>query len=106
MSDSHKADIDIARAAQMHPINEIGETLGIPSEAIYQYGPYKAKLLQDKLPTNNKDGKLILVTAISPTPAGEGKNHNHHRSWRCSEPDWQKNDHVPARTQSRACIWC
>ena len=73
MSEPKTADIDIARAAQMQPINEVGEKLGIPAEAIYQYGPYKAKLLQDKLPANNNDGKLILVTAISPTPAGEGK---------------------------------
>ena len=70
-----KSDIEIARDSKMKPIFEIGADLGIPETAIHPYGRYKAKLdytflnsLQDK-----PDGKLILVTAISPTPAGEGK---------------------------------
>ena len=70
-----KSDIEIAREARMLPIGEIGETLGIPDEALLRYGPYKAKLSFDYLSglEGRPDGKLILVTAITPTPAGEGK---------------------------------
>jgi len=70
-----KSDIEIAREANMHRIDEVGKKLEIPSEALMQYGPHKAKLSFEyinKLKKRN-DGKLILVTAISPTPAGEGK---------------------------------
>ena len=69
------SDIEIARAAAMKPIMAIGDQLGIPAEALSPYGHYKAKLSLDyvnKL-TDRPDGKLILVTAINPTPAGEGK---------------------------------
>ncbi|MGD8839578.1 MAG: formate--tetrahydrofolate ligase, partial [Gammaproteobacteria bacterium] len=69
------SDIEIARAATAQPIGEVAEKIGIPAEALMPYGRTKAKLdpayietLQDK-----PDGKLILVTAITPTPAGEGK---------------------------------
>ena len=59
----------------MLPIGEVGATLGIPDEALLRYGPYKAKLSFDYLSglADRPDGKLILVTAITPTPAGEGK---------------------------------
>src|SRR3546814_11443193 len=59
----------------MKPITEVGEKLGIPADALMQFGPTKAKLSYDYLESikKNKDGKLILVTATSPTPAGEGK---------------------------------
>ena len=68
------SDIEIARAASPKPILEIGEGLGLPREALLQYGPVKAKVALDHLNgLNGPDGKLILVTAISPTPAGEGK---------------------------------
>ena len=70
-----KSDIDIAQAAIMQPISQIADRLGIPAADIDPYGHYKAKVslryvdsLKDK-----PNGKLILVTAISPTPAGEGK---------------------------------
>jgi len=70
-----KSDIEIARAASLKPITEVGERLGIPAEAIMQYGPYKAKIAADFIESRRgqPDGKLILVTAITPTPAGEGK---------------------------------
>jgi len=70
-----KSDIEIAREAKMKPITEIGKKLSIPADALMQYGPTKAKVSFDYLESikKNKDGKLILVTAISPTPAGEGK---------------------------------
>jgi len=69
------SDIEIAQAATMLPINQIGEKLGIPAEALEPYGHYKAKISLEylaKLP-ERPHAKLILVTAISPTPAGEGK---------------------------------
>jgi formate--tetrahydrofolate ligase len=68
-------DIEIARAAKMRPIGEIGERLGIPDAALNRYGHYKAKVGFDFIDTlkDRPDGKLILVTAITPTPAGEGK---------------------------------
>jgi len=71
------SDIEIAHQAKMQPIIGLGqEVLGIPAEQLEPYGHYKAKLSLDyidKLSHQSKDGKLILVTAISPTPAGEGK---------------------------------
>ena len=70
-----KSDIEIAQAANMIPIWEVAEQLNIPKDELEMYGKYKAKLgdeLWDRV-KDNPDGKLILVTAINPTPAGEGK---------------------------------
>ncbi len=68
-------DIEIARAANMQPIARIAQDLGIPEAAVEPYGRYKAKINLDEMPELSKaeNGKLILVTAVSPTPAGEGK---------------------------------
>lgn len=69
------SDIEIAQNAPMKPIGEVAQSLGITEDELEFYGKYKAKLgdkLFDRL-QNEKDGKLILVTAINPTPAGEGK---------------------------------
>ncbi len=70
-----KTDIEIAREAKKKPIMEIGAKLGIPSEHLLPYGHDKAKVSQEFIKglAGKKDGKLILVTAINPTPAGEGK---------------------------------
>jgi len=70
-----KSDIEIAREATLKPITEIAEKLGIPASALKPYGHDKGKITPDfiKSLADKKDGKLILVTAISPTPAGEGK---------------------------------
>ncbi|MDF1856531.1 formate--tetrahydrofolate ligase [Pseudooceanicola sp.] len=70
-----KSDIEIARAASKKPIQEIGAKLGIPSEHLVPYGHDKAKVGQDFIESlkDRANGKLILVTAINPTPAGEGK---------------------------------
>lgn len=70
-----KTDIEIAREAHKRPIQEIGERLGIPSADLVPYGHDKAKVSADFIAaqSGNPDGKLILVTAINPTPAGEGK---------------------------------
>jgi formate--tetrahydrofolate ligase len=75
MPEKFRSDIEIARAAQMKPIEEIGARLGIPADKLFRYGPYKAKLDLDYIASleGRPEGKLILVTAISPTPAGEGK---------------------------------
>ncbi|KRB27748.1 formate--tetrahydrofolate ligase [Mesorhizobium sp. Root172] len=73
--DEMKSDIEIARAADKKQIQEIGKKIGIPSEHLLPYGHDKAKISAEfiKSVKANKDGKLILVTAINPTPAGEGK---------------------------------
>ena len=71
-----KSDIEIAQAAAMRPVVEVGaERLGIPSDKLDPYGHYKAKVALDHVAGlgGNGDGRLILVTAITPTPAGEGK---------------------------------
>ncbi|MEP2942808.1 MAG: formate--tetrahydrofolate ligase [Hyphomicrobiales bacterium] len=70
-----KSDIQIAREANKKPIQEIGAKLGIGSDDLLPFGHDKAKVSEDfiKSVQGNKDGKLILVTAINPTPAGEGK---------------------------------
>ena len=68
------SDIEIAQATPMRPVNEIAEELQIPDEYVENYGKYKAKISLDYLSEGpQKNGKLILVTAITPTPAGEGK---------------------------------
>ncbi|KPQ07672.1 MAG: formate--tetrahydrofolate ligase Fhs [Rhodobacteraceae bacterium HLUCCA12] len=70
-----KTDIEIAREARKQPIQKIGDRLGIPQDHLLPYGHDKAKISQDFIRSldDRPDGKLILVTAINPTPAGEGK---------------------------------
>jgi len=72
---SQKSDIEIARSATMLPIQEIGEKLGVTGKSVIPWGHDKAKIDYQSInaSSSNKDGKLILVTAVSPTPAGEGK---------------------------------
>ncbi len=72
---SYKSDIEIAREAQKRPIMEIGEKIGIGSDDLLPYGHDKAKVSQSFINSvqDRPNGKLILVTAINPTPAGEGK---------------------------------
>ena len=71
-----KTDWEIAQEAKLLPIQDIGAKLGIPADSLEHFGRYKAKIdmgfIQDCF-ANRPDGKLILVTAINPTPAGEGK---------------------------------
>ena len=69
------SDIEIARQAKMKPITDVAKKLSIPESAIIAFGHTKAKLNPDYLDSlaDRPDGKLILVTAITPTPAGEGK---------------------------------
>ena len=71
-----KSDIQIAQEAKMEPIKNVAEKLGLCEDDIEYYGKYKCKIsldVYDKI-RDNKDGKLVLVTAINPTPAGEGKS--------------------------------
>ena len=70
-----KSDIEIAREATLKPIGEIAQKLDIPADGLKPFGHDKGKLTQDFIDSiqDRPDGKLILVTAISPTPAGEGK---------------------------------
>lgn len=67
-------DLSIASRATIQPILEIAEQAGIPKEALELYGNFKAKINVDQLPPVQKMGQVVLVTAISPTPAGEGKS--------------------------------
>ncbi|AQR92863.1 formate--tetrahydrofolate ligase [Clostridium saccharoperbutylacetonicum] len=71
-----KSDIQIAQEAKMEPIKNVAEKLGLCEEDIEYYGKYKCKISLDvyEKVKNNKNGKLVLVTAINPTPAGEGKS--------------------------------
>lgn len=76
MKTTYKTDIEIAQAAAVKPIVEIAEKIGLDGDDLELYGKYKAKISNDalaKLKTKN-DGKIILVTSINPTPAGEGKS--------------------------------
>ena len=74
MSANLSTDLDIARAAKLRPIAEIAAKLDIPADNLFAYGPHIAKVDPAKLPARDGGpGKLVLVTAITPTPAGEGK---------------------------------
>ena len=68
-----KSDIEIAQEAKMKPITEIAASLGLADEDVIPYGRYKAKINHRLIHKASRQGKMILVTAISPTPAGEGK---------------------------------
>lgn len=70
-----KTDIEIAQAAKMEHISEVAKKLGINEDELEFYGKYKAKFTDELWETikDREDGKLVLVTAINPTPAGEGK---------------------------------
>ena len=70
-----KSDIEIAQEAKLENITKVAESIGVNADDLELYGKYKAKLTEDFLKSieGNKEGKLVLVTAINPTPAGEGK---------------------------------
>lgn len=71
---SHLSDLDIANQATLQPIKDIAEKVGISEDALEPYGHYKAKIDINQLKDNGDKGKVVLVTAMSPTPAGEGKS--------------------------------
>lgn len=71
---AHLSDLDIANQSELKPIGEIAKNAGIPEEALEQYGHYKAKIDINQVKPKENKGKVVLVTAMSPTPAGEGKS--------------------------------
>lgn len=71
---SHLSDLEIANQSTLKPISEIAQKAGISEDALEQYGHYKAKIDISKITTKGEKGKVVLVTAMSPTPAGEGKS--------------------------------
>ncbi|WP_436937833.1 formate--tetrahydrofolate ligase [Staphylococcus xylosus] len=71
---THLSDLDIANQSTLKPIGEIAEKVGIPKDALEHYGHYKAKIDINQVQQKNGKGKVVLVTAMSPTPAGEGKS--------------------------------
>ncbi|MBI5972773.1 formate--tetrahydrofolate ligase [Staphylococcus caledonicus] len=71
---AHLSDLDIANQSELKPIGEIAKNAGIPEEALEQYGHYKAKIDINQVKPRENKGKVVLVTAMSPTPAGEGKS--------------------------------
>lgn len=100
-----KTDIEIAQSAKMRPIAEIAKNAGIDEKYVEQYGKYKAKIdLSIMNEVQKPDGKLVLVTAITPTPAGEGENDNDNRSCRRTVTHRQKGCHRPARAVARSCF--
>ncbi len=102
-----KSDIEIAQESKMENIKNIAEKIGLTEEDIDLYGKYKCKISLDVLKRNKdkKDGKLILVTAINPTPAGEGKSTV---TVGLGQALWKKNkksSYSIKRTFFRTCIW-
>ncbi len=98
------SNIEIAQQARMKPIVPLAkERLGIPEEHLSPFGHYKAKISLDYCThlENKKNGKLILVTAISPTPGGRRQDDDDGRPRRCAEPHRQEGDHLPARAVAR-----
>ena len=71
---THLSDLEIANNATLKPITEIAQKVNIDEDALEQYGKYKAKVDINNINKNEKKGKVVLVTAMSPTPAGEGKS--------------------------------
>ena len=74
MNLAHLSDLDIANQSTLKPIGEIAKKAGIPADALEPYGHYKAKIDINQVQQKNGKGKVVLVTAMSPTPAGEGKS--------------------------------
>ncbi len=99
-----KSDIEIAREADMKPIKEIAAKVGIKEADLIPYGHTKAKISADfiKSVQGNKDGNLILVTAINPTPAGEGKTTTTVGTRRWPERHRQEGHHLHPRSLARA----
>ena len=101
-----KSDIEIAQETPMKPITEIAKKAGIDSKYLEQYGNYKAKIDYNLLKEMKADdGKLILVTAINPTPAGEGKTTTSVGLADGLSRIGKKNDGCSSGTVTGTCIW-
>lgn len=93
-----KSDIEIAMEAALEPIKDVIKKVDIEEDDIDLYGKYKAKIsddLWDKI-KDRPDGKLILVTAINPTPAGRGQDHHYCWSGTGYGSPWKKSSHCTA----------
>ena len=102
-----KSDIEIAQATTMAPIGQIASSIGLTEDELEYYGKYKAKVDYNLLKTKYKDtpnGKLILVTAINPTPAGEGKTTTTVGLGDALHQPGQKSGHRPARALFGSCV--
>ena len=101
-----KSDIEIAREAKTKPIAEVAAKIGVPAHALVPYGWTKTKISLDHLREIQGfiDGKLILVTAISPTPAGEGKTTTTVGLGDGLNRIGKKGDDLPARAVARALL--
>ena len=99
------SDVEIAQAAKLKPITEVAAELGLAPEEIEPYGVHKAKVGLDALECrkDDPDGKLILVTAMTPTPLGEGKTLTTVGLGRRSR-GWAKKRHLRARTLAGAGV--
>ncbi len=98
-------DIEIAKSVKMRPINEVAAELGIHEDQVENYGRYIAKITTDKIDTNKfKNHHLILVTAISPTKAGNGKTTVSVGLASGHAEDWQEVSRSLARTISRSML--
>ena len=91
-----KSDIEIAQEAKMKPITEIAASLGLADEDVIPYGRYKAKINHRLIHKASRQGKMVLVTAISPTPGRRGQNHHQRGPGRCHERSGQKDHALPA----------
>ena len=97
----YKSDIEIAQECTMEPIVKIAEKAGIDEKYLEQYGRYKAKIDYNLLKESDApDGKLVLVTAINPTPAGEGQDHDDGRPGRRPPADREDTSWWPCREPS------
>ena len=102
-----KSDIEIAQEAQMVHIREVAAKLDIPEDDLELYGKYKAKLSDELIRrvSDRKDGKLILVTAINPTPAGEGKTTTSVGLGAGIRQTWEKGGHRVERAVPWTVFW-
>ena len=104
---SPKSDIEISQAAHMRPIVDVAaETSSASRRGLMPYGHYKAKISLDYIAglADRPDGKLILVTAITPDPGRRGQDHDHGRPRRCAEPDRQEGDRLHPRALARTLL--
>lgn len=99
-------DIEIAQQTKLRPIKDVAKDIGITEDELEFYGKYKAKLSEElfKKLESKPDGKLILVTAINPTPAGEGKTTVTTGLGQAMNKAWKKDSYCFARTITRPCF--
>jgi Formate-tetrahydrofolate ligase (EC 6.3.4.3) len=102
-----KTDVQIAQEATLQPIANVAQKLGILGDQLELYGNHKAKVSLSVLKDNQDkpDGKLVLVTTINPTPAGEGKNDHQCGSVHGAQLHWQENHHHLKRTVPGTLLW-